>query len=408
MAVTAAKEMKVCQKCGKLMDVETQFYKRKDGSHPDLCKKCLTMHIDNFNPDTFLWLLEDMDVPYIEEEWNVLRNRAFEKNPNLTGMSVFGKYLSKMKLRQWKDYGWKDTERLQAERAQKRSIEKEAREAYEADLKIQFENGEINESQYKTLMSVETQNRDYIPAAVPEVDNPFNENNFMPESEMPKLDVDLTPEEISRLAIKWGRLYKPSEWVELEKNYTEMTRSFDIQDADTINTLILLCKTNLKMNQAIDCGDVEGFQKLSKVSESLRKSAKFTAAQNKEEKDEFVDCVGNLVAYCEKEGGKIPKYEITTPLDIIDKVIDDLKTYTRTLIYEDKALAKQIEDYLKRIEISKQQKADKELAKKMGYDDVQLEDKDYQNYFEDIENQKQEDAQVWESTGDEDDFDRSA
>ena len=47
----------------------------------DLCKKCLTMHIDNFNPDTFLWILQDMDLPYIPEEWNVLRDRAFAKNP---------------------------------------------------------------------------------------------------------------------------------------------------------------------------------------------------------------------------------------------------------------------------------------------------------------------------------------
>ena len=62
----------------------------------DLCKKCLTMHIDNFNPETFLWILQDMDLPYIPEEWNVLRDRAFAKNPNLTGMSVFGKYLSSL------------------------------------------------------------------------------------------------------------------------------------------------------------------------------------------------------------------------------------------------------------------------------------------------------------------------
>ena len=36
-----------------------------------------------------------MDVPYVPQEWNVLRDRAYAKNPNLTGMSVFGKYLSK-------------------------------------------------------------------------------------------------------------------------------------------------------------------------------------------------------------------------------------------------------------------------------------------------------------------------
>ena len=41
-----------------------------------------------------------MDVPYIPEEWNVLRDKAYAKNPNaMNGMSVFGKYLSKMNLK---------------------------------------------------------------------------------------------------------------------------------------------------------------------------------------------------------------------------------------------------------------------------------------------------------------------
>lgn len=56
-----------CEKCGKTMD-ENQFFTYKDGSKTELCKKCLTMHIDNFDPETFLWLLEKMDVPYIPTE----------------------------------------------------------------------------------------------------------------------------------------------------------------------------------------------------------------------------------------------------------------------------------------------------------------------------------------------------
>ena len=64
-----------------------------------------------------------------------------------------------------------------------------------------------------------------------------------------------------------------------------MMNSFDIQDSDTTGTLILICKTYLKMNQAIDCGDMEGYGKLSRVYDSLRKSAKFTAAQKKEQKE---------------------------------------------------------------------------------------------------------------------------
>ena len=62
------------------------------------------------------------------------------------------------------------------------------------------------------------------------------------------------------------------------------------------------------------CGDLDGFQKLSRVSESLRKSAKFTAAQNKEEKGDAIESIGELVAMCEKEGF-IPRFVTDVPQD---------------------------------------------------------------------------------------------
>ena len=79
-----------CKKCGKLMD-EGQFYTHKDGRKTELCKKCLTMHIDNWDDSTYLWILEMLDVPYVPEEWAVLRDRAYAKDPKkMNGMSVFG------------------------------------------------------------------------------------------------------------------------------------------------------------------------------------------------------------------------------------------------------------------------------------------------------------------------------
>lgn len=179
-------------------------------------------------------------------------------------------------------------------------------------------------------------------------------------------------------------------------------QSFDIQDADTMNTLIHICKTDLKMNRAIDMEDIESYQKLSKVSNDLRKSAKFTAAQNKEQGNDFIDSVGELVAYCEKNGGAIPKYEINTPQDVIDVVIQDLKNYTKDLIYEDKSLAKQIEDYLKKIEIAKQMKEDQKEAKKAGLDVVEIDDEDYVDYEDSLQEQRDADAETLnESFGDE-------
>lgn len=401
---------KTCLKCTKTMDADAKFYQKRNGEKTDLCKNCLTMHIDNFNPDTFLWILKDMDFPYVPEEWNVIRDKAFAaaemKGKALNGMSVFGKYLSKMRIKQFKDYGWADSEKLQAENEDKRKQAIAAREQHEAILKGQFESGEITESQYKTLMDTSKLNAEaaLAPIATPVgVENPYeNEDVFVDDSAIKDLAADLTEEDKTYLLMKWGKYYQPWEWIQLEKKYNEMMQSFDIQDADTMNTLIHICKTDLKMNRAIDMEDIESYQKLSKVSNDLRKSAKFTAAQNKEQGNDFIDSVGELVAYCEKNGGAIPKYEINTPQDVIDVVIQDLKNYTKDLIYEDKSLAKQIEDYLKKIEIAKQMKEDQKEAKKAGLDTVEINDEDYIDYEDSLQEQREADAEMLnESLGDE-------
>lgn len=399
-----------CEKCGKSMD-ESQFYTYRDGTKVELCKKCLTMHIDNFNPETFVWLLEKMDVPYVPSEWNSLRDKAFAKDPRkMNGMSVFGKYLSKMKLKQWKDKRWADTEELKAEDEKQRKLYLEEHPevaAREEKLKMQYERGEISESQYNTYMSTIELNNQLSPAYIGNTDgignyapgtNPYIESNFIPEEDMNDPISELTKDDKIYLAMKWGRCYQPSEWIELETKYNEMMNSFDIQDSDTIGTLILTCKTYLKMNQALDCGDVDGFQKLSRVYDTLRKSAKFTAAQNKEQKNDFVDCVGEMVAYCEKNGGQIPKYDINTPQDVVDKIISDLKDYNRSLIYEDKTLAQQIENYIKNRENAEVMKKDREKAKEQGLLDVELEDEHYKEYYESIEEDKKKDNKLYEGS----------
>ena len=103
-----------------------------------------------------------------------------------------------------------------------------------------------------------------------------------------------------------------------------------------------------------------------------------------------------MVAYCEKEGGQIPRYEIKEDYDIIDTVIKDLKIYTKSLVYEDKALATEIEDYLKRREIQESMKRDREKAKEQGLTDVQIEDKDVGDYNQFLKEQSDADAALEE------------
>jgi len=386
-------EMRHCEKCGKTMS-DTNFYTYKDGSKCELCKACLTMHINNFDPNTFMWLFPKFDVPYIEEEWNVLRDRAYQKDPyKMTGMSVFGKYLSKMKLKQWKDYGWADTERLKAiaeEKAKQYGDSAEVVKQRMEEMREAYEKGEISEAQWLTYQQVEA------PQPTIDMENPngassaYPANSNFEQVNLPSVSDDLTEEDKVYLALKWGRLYKAEEWVALEKLYNEFMDSFDIQGAARIDTLKMICKTSLKMNQAIDVGDIESYQKLSRVYDSMMKAAKFTEAQNKSDKAEFADSAGQLVAYCEKMGHEIPKHEITVEKDIVDAVINDLKRYNKSLIYEDKSLAQEIEQYLKNKEAAEQMKRDRQEANALGLENVELKDED----FEDFKNTLAEDADI--------------
>lgn len=395
-----------CQKCQKVLD-EINFYTYKDGRKTELCKKCLTMHIDNFDESTFLWILEKMDVPYIPAEWNNLRDKAYAKDPDkMNGMSVIGKYLSKMKLKQWKQYGWADSQKLQEEAdaklGEKAAIEKKDEAEFEEELKNKLEAGEITESEYKTLVSTPTQAKvTYEKAAESAgtgefVGNPmkqgmslYDEKQFFPEEELPDTTAKLTQDDKVYLAVKWGCMYKPSEWIELEKMYVDMTNSFDIQDADSKNTLVLLCKTTLKANQAIDCGDIESFQKLSKVQESLRKTAKFTAAQNKEQKTDFIDSIGELTALCEKEGGFIPRFKTDIPQDKVDLTLKDMNSYIYKLVTQDLGFGQQIEDALKKIQIQKEM--NEEASKHQ--EEYELNDEDFKDFYNNVQEQKETDQE---------------
>ena len=385
-----------CQKCRKTMS-DTNYYTYKDGTKAELCKGCMTMHINNFEPDTFLWLLEKFDVPYLPEEWNVLRDRAYQKDPyKMNGMSVFGKYLSKMKLKQWKNYTWADTERLQLEAQEKAKLYGNPNKIAEADIEAMrqaMENGEISEAQYQTYAAIKAPEPRYeVVSGVMNNSYPVNDNPFE-QVEIIDVGADLTQEDKVYLAMKWGRLYSAADWVALEQCYNDYQNSFDIHNADLEKGLIQLCKLDLKLNQAMDSGDFDSYSKLYRSYDALRKSLKFTEAQNKDGKSADFDSIGAIVNFCEKEenGGYIPTYVVDIDKDIIDTVIRDMKIYTKTLIDEDKNIAMQIEQYIKKKEILDQQERDQAEAEAKGLDYVEISDEDLMEHKRWIEEQKEKD-----------------
>ena len=387
----AATGQRYCSKCGKTM-ATTNFYTYKDGTSCELCKPCLTMHINNFDPSTFLWLLEKFDVPYIETEWNVLRDRAYQKDPyKMNGMSVFGRYLSKMKLKQWNKYTWADTEKLKAlaeEQAKQFGEPEEIKKQRLEEMREAHDNGEITDAQWQTYQAIE--------APKPQINfedpsgNPYPAGGDFEKVDLPNVSDSLTEEDKIYLALKWGRLYKAEEWVALEQLYNEFMNSFDIQGAARLDTLKMICKTSLKMNQAIDCGDVETYQKLSRVYDSMMKAAKFTEAQRKEERSGDFDAVGQIVYFAEKEKGKINRFKLDYPLDKVDEAIGDLKQYLHDLVVNDSSLAQMLENLIKRHESVIDHKEDLAQAKKDGFDSIELSDEDYEEFNKLLEEHRKE------------------
>lgn len=204
-----------CEKCRKTM-VPEQFYtsnnleKYPDDGKLKQCKKCITMHVDNWDPDTYMWILQEIDVPYLPHEWNKLLAK-YSKNDKITGLTIIGRYLSKMKLTQYKEYRWADSERL---------IELENKKIEQTMKRQGYSAVEIAETIQKGMITIPDKPLREPDHEIAESGQP-QDDYFSREEDNP-IDMDLTEEDKTYLRLKWGKSYRPEEWVRLEQLYEEM------------------------------------------------------------------------------------------------------------------------------------------------------------------------------------------
>lgn len=335
-----------CEKCKRTLDVKNFYTSKNLEKYPSgvlpQCKKCITLHLDNFNPETYKWILKEIDVPYIQDEWNKLLEKHQDSAKRLSGTSILGKYLAKMKLHQFAQYTWADSEALE---------EKIREEKIAAMRKIGYTNDEIENVLAEKDIEVEEM-KQKAEATL----NGFDSSVVSLDAEESEEAKSLTKEDRAYLRNKWGSGYSADDWIHMEQLYEDMMSSYDIQTAGHKDTLVLICKASLKANQLIDLNDVEGFQKMSRVYDVLMKSGNFTANQNKIENGDSIDSVGELVAMCEKEGF-IPRYYQDEPKDKVDRTLQDLQNYTRTLVTEELNLGNLIENATKQIAQDKAREA---------------------------------------------------
>lgn len=387
------REEKVCSKCKKPMQLAQNFYKSKNtekykNGYLDECKKCFTMHINIHEPASFLPMLEEIDVPYIESEWEALVER-YGNNPKTTSTAIFGRYIAKMKLRQYSKYTYKDTEKFMEDATMRALRDRADKLAQINRYRDALDSGEAVEGIENLDLSILSD--DEVKELLMEPEEMFE---FDPGLEA---EQKLTKEDKEYLIRKWGKTYTIPECIKLEKLYLEMMNSYDIRTASHVDYLLKICRLSLKIDQALEVNDIDGFQKMSRVYDTLMKSAKFTAAQNKEEESGYTDSVGMIVSRIEKEEGFIPRYH-SERQDVVDATLEDMNNFTRNLIMSELNLGNMIEVYLQKMqqEVNKEEDVmeDEEddivIITDNEENDV-LQDEDFVEYQEMIELERERD-----------------
>lgn len=391
----------ICKKCGRER-AATKFFKKKTKERIDICVDCLTMYIDNYDYTTFSWILEMFDIPYIKNVWIKMANDIYLKNPaKFSNRSVIGKYIRTMNMKQYADYCFADSDKLNMAQ----EMAKERREAtvdkdYVLQLQKELEEGKISKAQYDTLSpetpsSIDKEEEEFI-ALKEEAIKPIQQG--ADEGEIRK---QLTDEEYQYLLMKWGYLYQPSQLVQMEKLYNKYANEYEL-NVDREDTLKKICKTSLKMDEALDVGDTQSYQKLASVYDQLRKAGKFTEVQNKEEQERYLDSIGELVALCEREGGPIKEFVDPDeyPQDKVDFTIKDLKSYNYNLATNELNLGDLIQTYIDKLDKAEQSGNDIDLnkglitSKEEEVEEDTLSDQEAIEFQDYLDNEIERDAQM--------------
>ena len=387
---------KRCSVCGQVKNESIGFWLRADGTRFDVCKECAAKNADVRKPQTFLWILKDADVPFIESVWVRMCKNAYKKDPyRFCASTVIGKYLGHVgNTPKYSSFTYADTLRLNQEMIENRSNAVDP-DKIQVALKDKIEDESEISAEIETLFSGEDSELSELPTeALPKPPDPEPQDDVKMEIEPPpktsaelvkqasipsgikerqeyvppvaideqKILSSLTPEDEQMLALKWGESFRPSEWLKMEDMFQRYSEEYEM-NVDREETLKAMCKTNVNMQRCLDSGDAANASKFSTMFDQLRKSGAFTEAQKKEEKDRYLDSVGELVAAVEREGGIIPRfnYAVDAPEDKVDLTLKDMESYTYNLVKNEMGLGDLIETYVKKLEEELERDKDRSL-----------------------------------------------
>lgn len=315
-----------CPTCKKTLDEKNFFKTRRTDKHPTgilpECKTCITMKVDDGDVNTFLPVLKEIDLPYYPSKWRELA----QKKP-VGGASIIGKYVSMMRMNQYKKYFWKDSEALCKEEYEGllAAFRQESESETEAEKKAEAAQNlsDVPSSQMRTMTTAPALSTMY---------------GLTPETSK----YNLTQQEIDDLKLTWGEDYTEDQFLQLEQLFNDMKEAYVIQDPIAISNAKMICKLTVKMNRFLDIDDVESSSKISRQLDTFIKTANLAPVQQKD-RQQTTFAISQLAFLVEREGGFIPEFYIDTPNDKIDQILADMQSYTEHLVKGESNIAEMVE-----------------------------------------------------------------
>lgn len=93
----------ICKKC-KIDKQETEFLTGREDRPLCVCTECVNKLVNPDDSNTFMWMLKELDIPYIEKYWKERQELRARYEKPLT----LGHYVSYMKLMSFRMWRWDD------------------------------------------------------------------------------------------------------------------------------------------------------------------------------------------------------------------------------------------------------------------------------------------------------------
>lgn len=134
-----------------------------------------------------------------------------------------------------------------------------------------------------------------------------------------------------KLLLKWGN-YSESEIYQLEQFYVDMEGANSVNTPQHREQLKLLCKLNFEQNKALGGGKVNDFKNLNTQYNKILENSGFRPIDKLSGGEAVgIRTFSQIWEEIEKDGF-IPKHDVSTTQDIVDKTIMYLGNYTHKLL----------------------------------------------------------------------------